>query len=203
MSYIFTGGLGLARLVAFLKGAGESEGMQAALKKVEEGNHISFRDTEENPADAERYGIEMVPALVVEGEKDFGIRFYGIPRGREERALKDAIKMVDEGDSGLPDDIRKKLASISTDVHIRVFTTPQCIYCPKAVKVAFGFAVESPRIMAESIDATEFDELAMRFRVRAVPTIVLNDAVVLTHQGSRRDYVKRLLAMIEHLEGQH
>ncbi|HPZ40410.1 MAG TPA: thioredoxin family protein, partial [Candidatus Atribacteria bacterium] len=29
------------------------------------------------------YDIDKIPAIVVEGEKDYGIRFYGIPAGYE------------------------------------------------------------------------------------------------------------------------
>jgi predicted DsbA family dithiol-disulfide isomerase len=38
-------------------------------------------------------------------------------------------------------------------------------------------AVASPRITAECIDATEFPELSQRYRVMAVPKIVINDRV--------------------------
>ncbi|MBI2528267.1 MAG: thioredoxin family protein [Candidatus Rokubacteria bacterium] len=38
-------------------------------------------------------------------------------------------------------------------------------------------AVASPRITAECIEATEFPELSQRYRVMAVPKIVINDRV--------------------------
>ena len=38
-------------------------------------------------------------------------------------------------------------------------------------------AVASPRIKAECIEATEFPELSQRYRVMAVPKIVINDRV--------------------------
>jgi predicted DsbA family dithiol-disulfide isomerase len=38
-------------------------------------------------------------------------------------------------------------------------------------------AVASPRITAECIEATEFPELSQRYRVMAVPKVVINDRV--------------------------
>src|SRR2546425_9751037 len=32
---------------------------------------------------AESYGVDQVPAIIVEGARDYGIRFYGIPLGYE------------------------------------------------------------------------------------------------------------------------
>src|ERR1700745_690732 len=32
---------------------------------------------------AEAYGVDLVPAIVVEGARDYGIRFYGVPSGYE------------------------------------------------------------------------------------------------------------------------
>jgi len=45
------------------------------------------------------------------------------------------------------------------------------------VRLAHHMAVASPRITAECIEATEFPELAQRYRVMAVPKIVINDRV--------------------------
>ncbi|MCK5119172.1 MAG: thioredoxin family protein, partial [Candidatus Latescibacteria bacterium] len=39
----------------------------------------------------EQYGIDKIPAIVVEGEKDYGIRFYGIPGGYEFTSLMEDI----------------------------------------------------------------------------------------------------------------
>lgn len=45
------------------------------------------------------------------------------------------------------------------------------------MRLAHHMAVASPRITAECIDATEFPELSQRYRVMAVPKIVINDRV--------------------------
>ena len=36
---------------------------------------------------AKEYGVDKVPAIVIRGEKDYGIRFYGLPYGYELQTL--------------------------------------------------------------------------------------------------------------------
>lgn len=77
--------------------------------------------------DAEKvreYSIDKIPATVVQGERDYGIRFYGIPSGYEFAALIEAIEMVGNNDSGLSDATRAKLAELPDPVHLQVFVTP-------------------------------------------------------------------------------
>jgi predicted DsbA family dithiol-disulfide isomerase len=45
------------------------------------------------------------------------------------------------------------------------------------VRLAQHMAVASSRVRAECIEATEFPEIAQRYRVMAVPKIVINDRV--------------------------
>jgi alkyl hydroperoxide reductase subunit AhpF len=81
-----------------------------------------------NPAvDRERataYGVEQVPATVVEGARDYGVRFLGIPSGYEFSNLIDSIIAVSRGEAALSDDTKASLAALAGDVHIKVFSTP-------------------------------------------------------------------------------
>jgi alkyl hydroperoxide reductase subunit AhpF len=81
-----------------------------------------------NPAvDRERaaaYGVNEVPATVVEGARDFGVRFYGIPAGYEFSNLIDSIIAVSSGEAMLTDATKASLATLPGDVEIKVFSTP-------------------------------------------------------------------------------
>ena len=70
------------------------------------------------------YKVDKVPATVVRAEKDYGIRFYGIPAGYEFSTLLDAILAVSEGDSGLKPESKEKLAQVAKPLHLEVFVTP-------------------------------------------------------------------------------
>jgi alkyl hydroperoxide reductase subunit AhpF len=73
---------------------------------------------------AQAYGIEVTPALVVEGAQDYGVRFLGIPAGYEFSNLIDAIVAVSTGEASLSAETRTALAGLTDDVRIKVFTTP-------------------------------------------------------------------------------
>lgn len=81
-----------------------------------------------NPAiDRERaqaYGVDQVPAIVVEGARDYGIRFYGVPLGYEFSNLIDAIIVASTGEPALSEDTKASLRALTADVEIKVFSTP-------------------------------------------------------------------------------
>ena len=73
---------------------------------------------------AAAYGVTEAPAVVVEGTRDYGIRFLGIPAGYEFSNLIDSIIAVSTGEAGLSEETKATLAGLTEDVTIKVFTTP-------------------------------------------------------------------------------
>ena len=73
---------------------------------------------------AEAYGVDQVPAIVVEGVRDYGLRFYGVPSGYEFGNLIDSIIVASTGEPDLSDDTKASLSALAGDVDIKVFSTP-------------------------------------------------------------------------------
>jgi alkyl hydroperoxide reductase subunit AhpF len=73
---------------------------------------------------AEVYGVDQVPATVVEGARDYGLRFYGIPSGYEFSNLIDAMIVASTGEPQLSDATLASLSALAGDVEIKVFSTP-------------------------------------------------------------------------------
>ncbi len=155
---------------------------------VEEVAALSDRITAEiynfvtDKAVADRYGVDKIPAIAIlrveEGQdRDYGIRFYGIPSGYEFTSLIEDILDVSRGESGLQARTRQAVAGISSPVHLQVFVTPTCPYCPQAVRLAHKLAIESDQIRADMVEAIEFPHLANRYNVYGVPRTVINDKV--------------------------
>lgn len=131
---------------------------------------------------AESYGVDKIPAIAilrVEGDrdKDYGIRFYGIPSGYEFTSLIEDILDVSKGESGLQPKTKKAVAELTEPVHIQVFVTPTCPYCPQAVRLAHKLAIESELIRADMVEAIEFPHLANKYGVYGVPRTVINEKV--------------------------
>jgi len=124
---------------------------------------------------ADQYGVDKIPATVIEGEQDYGIRFFGIPSGYEFSSLIEDIMMVSSGESGLSEDTKKTIATVKEPVHIQVFVTPTCPYCPGSVILAHKLAIENENIKGDMVEATEFPHLSQKYNVMGVPRSVINE----------------------------
>ena len=70
------------------------------------------------------FNIDKIPATVIMGEKDYGIRYYGIPSGYEFSSLLEDISMVSSGDSGLTQETKDQLHFLTDPMHLQVYVTP-------------------------------------------------------------------------------
>ncbi len=102
----------------------ETRELLEELCSIEGKLKLRIYDFKENPAEAEKYKIDKIPATVVADGKDYGIRFYGIPSGYEFSSLLHAILMVSQGESYLSAESKQLLKEISVPVHLQVFVTP-------------------------------------------------------------------------------
>jgi len=73
---------------------------------------------------AEKYGVDKIPATVLVGEKDYGIRFFGVPAGYEFTVLIEEIREVGKRDPGLKDKVMSELAKVDQPVHLQVLISP-------------------------------------------------------------------------------
>lgn len=74
---------------------------------------------------ADAIQIDKIPAIaILEGDKDFGIRYYGIPSGYEFASLLEVIKMVETGFVDLSEELINKVKPIDKPVHLQVYVTP-------------------------------------------------------------------------------
>lgn len=152
------------------------EEVTALSDKVE----LSIYDVDEDPETASRFNVTYTPGIIIAARdntdvKNLGIQFSGIPSGHEFSTLINDILMVSRRDSGLDAKTREFLKNLDQPLHLQVFVTPTCPYCPRAVLLAHQMAMENPMmIRAEGVEATEFPELANRFNVRGVPQTVIN-----------------------------
>jgi glutaredoxin-like protein len=147
--------------------------MAAMNDKIQAEVHDFIADAEL----AKQYRVEKIPAIVLVGQRDYGIRIYGLPYGYEFQTLMSALMIVSQGRTDLLEETRTKLKAVKTPVHIQVFVTLTCPHCPTAASMAHKFAVESELIRADVIDAGEFPQLASKYGVMGVPKIVVNEQI--------------------------
>ena len=126
---------------------------------------------------AKEYGVDKVPALIIMGEKDYGIRFYGLPYGYEFQTLLESIINVSRGRTDLSEETKNKLKEITKPIHIQVFVTLTCPYCPMVASTAQKFAIENDLIRADVVDISEFPHLALKYAVMGTPKTIINEKV--------------------------
>lgn len=136
---------------------------------------LEVKQFENDTADAKKDGIDKIPAIAVIGEKDYGIRFYGIPAGYEFSSLLNAILMVSTGIVKLTEDTKAFVANLQKPLHLQVFVTPTCPYCPQAVILAHQLAMASDKVTADMVEISEFPHLAQKYQVQGVPRTVINE----------------------------
>ena len=73
---------------------------------------------------AKKHGVDKIPATILLGDRDYGIRFYGVPTGYEFTSLIEDIFDVSKRDAGLPKELLDELAKIDMPVHIQVLISP-------------------------------------------------------------------------------
>jgi glutaredoxin-like protein len=142
---------------------------------------------------AAEYGIDKIPATIILGQKDYGLRFFGIPSGYEYSSLIEAILDVSKGKTGLSQKSREALKTIDKDIHLQIFVTPTCPYCSLAVRLGHQFALESPRIRADMVESTEFPHLAHKYNVFGVPKTVINENIFIDGAVTEETFLENLL----------
>ena len=156
---------------------------------IEEVNFILEKDR------AAVLGITAVPAIaVLKRDVDTRIRFLGAPAGYEFMSLIEAIILAGGKDSGLSHESKRLIAEhVAEPLDIKVFVTPTCPHCPRAVTLAHRMAFEHPLIHATCIEATEFMDLSRQYRVTGVPKTVVNGTIEILGAVPEETFVRTVL----------
>lgn len=123
---------------------------------------------------ADQYGIDKVPGLVLVGQKDYGVRYYGMPSDMEFQMLFEDMVRISSGHSGLASETVKRIGELQVPLHLEVLTTPACPFSEDAARLAHQLAMESEKITADLVNVTDFPELMEKYDLMAAPTVAVN-----------------------------
>jgi glutaredoxin-like protein len=136
---------------------------------------VEICDCEENDPKAKKYGIERHPAIAIDGDDDYGIRFFGVPAGKEFTTFIESIMLVSSRKPILSSEAKDLLKKIDKKVNLKVFVTLECPYCPAMVMRAHKLALASDNITAEMVESSQFAQLASDFDIFGVPNTIINN----------------------------
>jgi glutaredoxin-like protein len=160
--------------------------------------HLIVKDFVRDEQEAQQLGITHIPAFLLQGHIKGTIRFFGIPAGYEFSTLVEDLLDVSKGTTRLSEKTREALSKVDHDVHLQVFVTPTCPYCPRAARVAHQMAVENEHISADVIEASEFIDLAQRYQIQGVPKTVINEHVSFVGALPEPRVMQEILHALEH-----
>ncbi|HOC78139.1 MAG TPA: thioredoxin family protein [Methanofastidiosum sp.] len=152
---------------------------ETLMKEIEQlSNKIDLKvyDVDKDKEMAARYDIELVPAIVVIGEDDYGIKHYGFPGGREFNPLFEAMIYSSMSKPQATEDITKKLNTIKNPIEVKIFVTSTCPSCPDMVRIADKYSIVSDKISTVVIMSNEFEDYSKNYKITAVPTTIINES---------------------------
>ncbi len=120
-------------------------------------------------------GVEKSPAFLLPTDGHHRVRWYGLPLGLETKTFVDDLFLAAGEAAKVHEQIQETVRRVTRPVHIQVFVTPTCPYCPKAAHLAHVFARLNPLVSADVLEANEFPTVSEVYGVSGVPKIVLNN----------------------------
>lgn len=76
------------------------------------------------PEEAQRRGVERIPAIVFRQDGHTNLKFYGIPAGFEFVTLLETVEALGRGEPRLQERTRRALERLDREVLVQVFVTP-------------------------------------------------------------------------------
>jgi len=149
----------------------------------------------ENKKLEKEYGIDKAPAFILEGKDKRVARFFGLPIGGEFSTFLLDIKDLSLGGPELSQDIAKRVKEIDFPVHLQVFVTPTCSFCPQVGKLAHDLAMLNDKVKADMIDANIFSDLSNKYNVSAVPKTIINDKIEILGAMPPEYFLKKILEL--------
>ncbi len=137
--------------------------------------HLETYDLVADAEEAERHGIDKTPAIKIVGDQDYGVRYFGMPMGYEFSVIVEDIIDVSWGTTEMDPETMGNVLPIDERLHIQVFVSPTCPYCPQMVRAAHKFAILNPFITADMVEITEFPDLVQKYDVMGVPKTIINE----------------------------
>ena len=134
-------------------------------------------DFDNNKEKVEEFNVDKLPVLAFVNSNGVqtGGKFYGIPGGHEINSF--VITVLNTAGVGKEFDpaTLQRIGAIDTNVNLKVFVTLACHHCPDVVVATQMMAIKNEKITAEMVDIALFPELAEKYGVKSVPTVIYNN----------------------------
>lgn len=118
------------------------------------------------------YKPRYLPAFIYDTKRR-NVRYYGLPSGQEFAPFIYIHEYISEGVK-LPKNVVEEIEAIDTPMHIKIFVTPECPYCPIVVDFFNQVGLVNENFIVETIEAFENPYEADKYFVQYVPFVAIN-----------------------------
>ena len=130
--------------------------------------------------------VQRVPKIIVKKEErdpdeapaiqvHNGLRYQAVPAGTEVGPFIEALQLKDTGAARLEAPAAARLEKIELPTHLTIYVSPQCTFCPGAVRQLLPLLALNANIRLTVVDAVHFPDLAEKDNIQSVPTLILED----------------------------
>jgi thiol-disulfide isomerase/thioredoxin len=122
---------------------------------------------------AKKDGDAMVPLpTLFVGSR---VAYQALPLERELEPFLSVLEDADAFADRIAPDLRQRLDQLSLPALVKVYVTSHCPHCPATVSLLLGMAACSEQVRVTVIDGELFPDAAVKDKVSAAPTVILDD----------------------------
>ncbi len=103
------------------------------------------------------------------------LRYQAVPAGYELPPFLEALAAHESGSLNITEPIKILLKKNKLPASLTVFIAPHCTFCPQIVRQLITLPMADKNLQLTIVDGTLFPEMVQTQKIRAVPTIVLDD----------------------------
>ncbi|AFL66744.1 thioredoxin family protein [Desulfurococcus amylolyticus] len=124
-----------------------------------------------NPENFSGLRPRYIPAFIYDTPKR-NIRYYGLPSGQEFAPFIFIHDYISNGVK-LSKSVIEEIESVDAPLHVKIFVTPECPYCPLVVDFFNQAGIVNQNIVVETIEALEHPIEADSYGVQYVPFVAI------------------------------
>jgi hypothetical protein len=105
------------------------------------------------------------------------IIYHAVPEGVELAPFLDALTVLANGTDALSlaASARERVTAVNVPAHLQLYIAPQCTFCPRMVRQMLALALTNTQLHLRIIDGFLFRAQAETAKIKAVPTLILED----------------------------
>ncbi len=138
------------------------------------------------------YGIERVPAIVLQGVEGETAAFYGLIEDVFLKILLDTIRSLSNTKVWFPQDVLRVLKHLDHDVKIQVFVESDCPLCRPVAETAIGLALENRFVFTDIIVADNFPELIKKHKIRKLPMTIFGENLQMEGHVTESEFLEMI-----------